>query len=354
MDAWEHTDCPVLLIGMDTPQVSVADLECAAVALLSPGVDAILGPADDGGYWLIGTRRPVPGMFAEVPMSTDRTAFLQRKRLEFSGPVMHAHPRAARRGHHRRRSRGGGSRPRFYLRRDLACLCRRSHGAESCLRPSSDHRSSGPLDGRTLELDVRRWMAPADQVDEALLDRAIGPVLDVGCGPGRHVSSLLGRGTVAMGIDTSPTAVRLARERGARVAHQSVFDAVPDAGMWRCALLLDGSIGIGGDPEGLLRAGRRVALGARSTVGGNRTSSATDRAPRCADRNRREHAAPGSAGRSSHMSTWGRSPAPAGFISVMPGRTKVDTSPSSIGAPSLTIREVIFGRSGDTAAVGRR
>jgi SAM-dependent methyltransferase len=102
-------------------------------------------------------------------------------------------------------------------------------------------------------MDVRRWMAPADQVDEALLDRAFGPVLDVGCGPGRHVSSLLGRGIVALGLDTSPTAVRLARGRGARVAHQSVFDAVPDAGTWRCALLLDGSIGIGGHPEVLLQ-----------------------------------------------------------------------------------------------------
>ncbi len=85
VDAWERTDRPVLLIGMDTPQVRVADLECAAAALLSPGVDTILGPADDGGYWLIGTRRPVPGMFAEVPMSTDRTAFFQRQRLDSLG-----------------------------------------------------------------------------------------------------------------------------------------------------------------------------------------------------------------------------------------------------------------------------
>jgi SAM-dependent methyltransferase len=96
-------------------------------------------------------------------------------------------------------------------------------------------------------------MAPADHVDEALLDRALGPVLDVGCGPGRHVSSLLGRGIEALGLDTSPTAVRLARERGARVEQQSVFDDVPDAGLWRCALLLDGSIGIGGHPECLLQ-----------------------------------------------------------------------------------------------------
>ena len=109
------------------------------------------------------------------------------------------------------------------------------------------------VDGRTLEWDVDRWMAPADHVDESLLDRAIGPVLDVGCGPGRHVSSLLSRGVEALGIDTSPTAVRLARRRGAPVAHQSIFDAVPDTGQWRCGLLLDGSIGIGGNPESLLR-----------------------------------------------------------------------------------------------------
>ena len=84
-DAWERTGCPVLLIGMDTPQVCVSDLESAAAALLSPGVDAVLGPADDGGYWLIGVRRPEPGMFADVPMSTDHTASDQLRRLEALG-----------------------------------------------------------------------------------------------------------------------------------------------------------------------------------------------------------------------------------------------------------------------------
>jgi rSAM/selenodomain-associated transferase 1 len=84
-DAWGRTRCPVLLIGMDTPQVTVSDLELAAAALLSPGVDAVLGAADDGGYWLIGVRRPEPGMFADVPMSTDHTASDQRRRLETLG-----------------------------------------------------------------------------------------------------------------------------------------------------------------------------------------------------------------------------------------------------------------------------
>ena len=199
-------------------------------------------------------RRPVPGMFADVPMSTDHTAFAQAQTARFTGIVMHAHSRTPRRGHHRRRvTRWRSLVPHSYVRRVLAGLRRCSRGAESCLRPSSESSVLRTVDGRTLELDVRRWMAPADQVDESLLDRAIGPVLDVGCGPGRHVSSLLSRGIEAMGIDTSPTAVRFARRRGARVAHQSIFDAVPDTGQWRCGLLLDGSIGIGGDPESLLQ-----------------------------------------------------------------------------------------------------
>jgi rSAM/selenodomain-associated transferase 1 len=84
-DAWERNGCPILLIGMDTPQVSLSDLVSAAAALLSPGVDAVLGPAGDGGYWLIGVRRPEPGMFAHVPMSTDHTAADQLRRLEALG-----------------------------------------------------------------------------------------------------------------------------------------------------------------------------------------------------------------------------------------------------------------------------
>ncbi len=80
-DAWAGYGFPMLLIGMDTPQVCVSDLERAAAALLAPGVDAVLGPADDGGYWLIGVRRPEPGMFADVAMSTDHTASDQLGRL---------------------------------------------------------------------------------------------------------------------------------------------------------------------------------------------------------------------------------------------------------------------------------
>ena len=68
-------------------------------------------------------------------------------------------------------------------------------------------------DGRILTLDVRRWMAPADPVDEMLLDRAVAPVLDVGCVAGVTAHALHRRGTTALGIDVSPTALALARRK---------------------------------------------------------------------------------------------------------------------------------------------
>ena len=108
-------------------------------------------------------------------------------------------------------------------------------------------------DGRLLTFDVQRWIDAADPVDERLLDRARGPVLDVGCGPGRHVEALGRRGIDALGLDISPNAVAFARRRGAQVLQRSIFDALDQGGPWRTALLLDGSVGIGGEPIALLR-----------------------------------------------------------------------------------------------------
>src|SRR5947209_3474698 len=107
-------------------------------------------------------------------------------------------------------------------------------------------------DGRGVRLPVERWLAPADAVDERLLDRTAGPVLDVGCGAGRHLHALGRRGVVALGIDSSCVAVALARAGGAHVVGGSVFADVPAAGSWRTVLLLDGSLGIGASPQRLL------------------------------------------------------------------------------------------------------
>ena len=77
-------------------------------------------------------------------------------------------------------------------------------------------------------------------------------MLDVGCGPGRHVLALARRGRLALGVDIAPAAVRVARLRGAPAIEASVFDRIPGAGTWGSALLLDGNIGIGGAPDALL------------------------------------------------------------------------------------------------------
>ncbi len=107
-------------------------------------------------------------------------------------------------------------------------------------------------DGSTLALALDRWLGPLTRADEAVLDRAQAPVLDVGCGPGRHVLALARRGHLALGVDIAPAAVRVARLRGAVAIEASVFDRIPGAGTWGSALLLDGNIGIGGAPEALL------------------------------------------------------------------------------------------------------
>jgi uncharacterized protein len=80
-NALAAADGPALVVGMDTPQLTSALLRDAASRLCEPGVDAVLGPAVDGGYWTIGLLRPDPAAFDGVPMSSDATCAAQRARL---------------------------------------------------------------------------------------------------------------------------------------------------------------------------------------------------------------------------------------------------------------------------------
>jgi hypothetical protein len=81
MDAWADVPLPIVLVGMDTPQMSAGLIESAARSLLRTDTDAVLGQAEDGGFWIIGVRRPVVGLFAGVPMSTSETGTAQLARL---------------------------------------------------------------------------------------------------------------------------------------------------------------------------------------------------------------------------------------------------------------------------------
>lgn len=107
-------------------------------------------------------------------------------------------------------------------------------------------------DGTAVPLPLERYLGPADTTDEQLLDGLTGPVLDVGCGPGRHLRALANRGVFALGVDLSPVAVELAVGHGGRAIVGDIFDELPGGGTWRSALLLDGNIGIGGSPVRLL------------------------------------------------------------------------------------------------------
>ena len=84
-DAAAAADAPVVQVGMDTPQLSVESLAAAAELLVSAD-DAVLGPADDGGWWLLGVGGPhLLAHLHEVPMSTAVTGELTRRALARAG-----------------------------------------------------------------------------------------------------------------------------------------------------------------------------------------------------------------------------------------------------------------------------
>jgi glycosyltransferase A (GT-A) superfamily protein (DUF2064 family) len=87
-------DTASLLIGMDTPQVTRELLTAVCVALWRPGVDAVLGPAQDGGWWALGLRDPRHGdLVRDVPMSTGATGAYTYDALRRRGLTVAALPR---------------------------------------------------------------------------------------------------------------------------------------------------------------------------------------------------------------------------------------------------------------------
>jgi rSAM/selenodomain-associated transferase 1 len=91
-DGWAHCSAPLLLVGMDTPQVTPSLLTGAVERLLAEGTDAVLGPATDGGWWAMGLRHPDASLLLGVPMSTDRTGAVQSARLLSAGLRVHRLP----------------------------------------------------------------------------------------------------------------------------------------------------------------------------------------------------------------------------------------------------------------------
>ncbi|WP_326739940.1 TIGR04282 family arsenosugar biosynthesis glycosyltransferase [Streptomyces sp. NBC_01022] len=84
---------PALLIGMDTPQITAADLAPALSPTAWDGCDAWFGPAEDGGFWALGLAEPDPALLRGVPMSVPETGAVQRRRLVDAGLTVRDLPR---------------------------------------------------------------------------------------------------------------------------------------------------------------------------------------------------------------------------------------------------------------------
>jgi rSAM/selenodomain-associated transferase 1 len=75
---------PLLLLGADCPSITAQDLRDCAQALHA-GADAVFLPADDGGYGLVGARRALPSLFADMEWGVSSVMEETRKRLRAQG-----------------------------------------------------------------------------------------------------------------------------------------------------------------------------------------------------------------------------------------------------------------------------
>ena len=149
---------------------------------------------------------------------------------------------------------------------------RRRHTHPGPVHPHQPEPSAAGLvmradGGELLPAHPARWHGAATAEEQELLAPLAGPVIDLGCGPGRLVISLARRRVPALGIDSSAAAVAVARSRGAAVLERDLFTRLPGEGRWASLLLFDGNVGIGGDPSRLLaRCRRLVRPGGRLVV----------------------------------------------------------------------------------------
>jgi glycosyltransferase A (GT-A) superfamily protein (DUF2064 family) len=84
-DAYAVAPLPMVLIGSDTPQVTVDMLGDAVASLESGEADAVFGPSTDGGFWMLGLRRPDRSLLAGVPMTDQNPGRVLLERLAGAG-----------------------------------------------------------------------------------------------------------------------------------------------------------------------------------------------------------------------------------------------------------------------------
>ena len=248
---------------MDTPQVTPALLDDGLRAVAAGG--CAFGAAPDGGYWAIGLRTPDRRVFEDVPMSAGDTGARQlrasgrarpepcdacrrlndvdtsgrrarRRRCRAGQPL-----RGSAREDHRRDREGrrlSATEPRAYEKiptGGAVCCAKVGSPSPSASDRSRPTRSTGgcSLPQRSTSTATDRRRAPASVAPTGSSSRChwiagwrrrtrptsrswptfARPVLDLGCGPGRHLAALRRRGKRGLGVDLSPVAVEFARGR---------------------------------------------------------------------------------------------------------------------------------------------
>ena len=73
------------VLNADGPTLPTELLVQAATRLLAPGRRAVLGPADDGGYWLLGVQSVEPALLSRIAWSTDTVAAATQQRAVEAG-----------------------------------------------------------------------------------------------------------------------------------------------------------------------------------------------------------------------------------------------------------------------------
>ena len=82
---------PVLAIGADAPHIDAASLREGA-EVLAGGADVVLGPATDGGYYLIGLRAPQPALFRDIAWGSPSVLEATMERARGAGLRVHLLP----------------------------------------------------------------------------------------------------------------------------------------------------------------------------------------------------------------------------------------------------------------------
>ncbi len=74
---------PVIAIGADAPGVDAGSISRAAELLRT--VEVVVGPTEDGGYYLIGLAHPCPALFTEIPWGTEKVFETTKVACEAAG-----------------------------------------------------------------------------------------------------------------------------------------------------------------------------------------------------------------------------------------------------------------------------